>query len=343
MAQAPKMCFDRVLPHEISRPQRRMAIGGRLRAVLEFRKRWINGSTLKVRFMEGNSDQHAQVIEQAGWWTEHANLRFEFGDAPDADIRIAFDSSDGAWSFVGTDAKNIAQDQATMNLGFMDGGTVAHEFGHAIGLGHEHQNPDGGIEWNRDEVIRDLQGPPNFWNVAQIEHNVLDKYSHDQIRGTEFDEDSIMLYEFPARWTVGGGGTHGNEVLSAMDQEFIASADAYPGRNAGEVSESDAVEVAVIDTSGVSAEIGAPGEEDLFRFTVENPGRHTIETGGQTDLFMKLFGPTSRTTLIAEDDDGGSGSNPRIVADLGPGEYFVQVRHFNASAGTGSYSIRVLR
>ena len=43
-----------------------------------------------------------------------------------------------------------------MNLGFLDGGTAAHEFGHAIGLGHEHQNPAGGIEWNEEVVLRDL-------------------------------------------------------------------------------------------------------------------------------------------------------------------------------------------
>ena len=26
--------------------------------------------------------------------------------------------------------------------------TVLHETGHALGLGHEHQNPNGNIEWN---------------------------------------------------------------------------------------------------------------------------------------------------------------------------------------------------
>ena len=32
---------------------------------------------------------------------------------------------------------------------------VLHEFGHALGLIHEHQNPKGGgIEWNRDAVQR---------------------------------------------------------------------------------------------------------------------------------------------------------------------------------------------
>lgn len=340
MAQAPKMCFDRILPTEISRPHRMMAIGGRLQAVFEFRKRWVNGSTLSVRFMEGTDAQKALVREQADWWTEHANLHFDFNDAPNADIRITFDQFDGAWSFLGTDAKNIPLGQATMNLGFLDGGTAAHEFGHAIGLGHEHQNPQGGIEWKRDEVIADLSGPPNNWSVAQIEHNVLEKYSHDQIKGTVFDPESIMLYFFPGRWTESGVGTEENEELSELDKAFIASADAYPGRN---TPPPETVEIPVVDTSGVAADIGAPGEEDLFTFTVDQSGRHTVETGGQTDLVMKLFGPDSQTALIAEDDDGGSGTNPRIVADLGPGEYTVQIRHFNVASGTGSYSIRVLR
>jgi pre-peptidase len=98
-----------------------------------------------------------------------------------------------------------------------------------------------------------------------------------------------------------------------------------------------------VNAAPTSAEIGVPGEEDLFKFTVTSGGRHTIETGGQTDVVMKLFGPDSQTSLIAEDDDGGVGLNARIVADIIPGQYFVPIRHFNKARGTGSYSIRVSR
>lgn len=336
---AKKICFDRVLPHEMNRPHRTFVSGGRLRAVFEFRKRWITGSTLTVAFMGGTSGQRDLVEEQAGWWTQHANLNFQFGriqDMPDARIRIAFDGTDGAWSYVGTDALGIDSGEPTMNLGFLDRGTAAHEFGHAIGLGHEHQNPDGGILWNEAAVIADLSGPPNNWTVAQIRHNVLNKYSTDQIKGTQFDGDSIMLYAFPAAWTQNNISTRDNPTLSGLDAEFIASEEAYPGLV-------HKVEQLMVNGGAKAASIGAAGEEDVFTFEVGNSGRHAVETDGSTDVVMKLFGPNSETLLVAEDDDDGEGLNSRIEADLASGRYFVQVRHFNRAGGTGEYSVHVTR
>ena len=334
---ARRICYDKILPHEVNRPARVFMVGNRLRAVFEFRKRWITGSTLSVRFMGGSQSQQDLVMQQASWWSDHANLNFDINDAANARIRIAFDPTDGAWSYVGTDALSRPLSEPTMNLGFLDRGTAAHEFGHAIGLGHEHQNPDGGIVWNEAQVIADLSGPPNNWTESQIRHNVLDKYSADQVKGTEFDSKSIMLYEFPSDWTMSGQATVGNEVLSDLDIGFIESEEAYPGRTR-EVAKLD-----IIDLAGQVASIGAAGEEDVFRFEVDRPGLHTVETDGSTDVVMKLFGPNSNTLMIAEDDDDGVGRNSRIKADLGSGEYFVQVRHFNRTSGTGDYSIRVTR
>lgn len=335
-----KICHDRILPQEISRRQPTMRTrggGNVLRAVFEFRKMWINGSKLRVKFMGGSASKQATAKEQAQWWSKHANLTFEFIDVPDAEIRIAFDTSDGAWSYIGTDCRKVPQSEPTMNLGFLDGGTAGHEFGHAIGLGHEHQNPDGGIEWNEDVVIRELGGPPNNWTPAQVRHNVLEKYQVDQIRGTKFDPNSLMLYFFPGRWTKSGKGTKANETLSDLDKSFIASEEAYP-RTA-----IDAVELKVNASKATSAKIGTPGEEDLFTFSVKTGGRHTIATTGSTDVYMKLFGPESPTSLIAEDDDAGVGTNARIIADLIPGQYFAQIRHFNKASGTGTYRVGVTR
>jgi astacin (peptidase family M12A) len=329
-----KTCIDRILPTEIMEPVVRA--GPQAEAVFFFRKAWPNGSRLRVRFLGGSSAQRQLAMEQANWWTPHVNLSFVVSTDPDAELRIAFDPGDGAWSFLGTDCLGIPRNEPTMNLGFQDGGTSAHEFGHTLGLGHEHQNPEGGIEWNEAEVIRDLSGPPNNWTPAQIRHNVLEKYSADLVRGTRFDAQSIMLYFFPGTWTVSGVGTEANEVLSETDKAFAALM--YP-------KQAPAPGPTRLEVGGapVSASIGQPGEEDLFAFAVAQPGRHVIETGGGTDVMMKLFGPNSRTLLVAEDDDGGQGLNPRIAKRLVPGEYLVQIRHFNRQRGTGDYTIRATR
>ena len=62
-------------------------------------------------------------------------------------------SGQGSWSYLGTDATRVPKESFTMNLGFVDRPTVLHEFGHSLGLIHEHQSPfPGGFEWNREEV-----------------------------------------------------------------------------------------------------------------------------------------------------------------------------------------------
>jgi hypothetical protein len=340
MDSALKVCIDRLLPAHVMRHQETSVVEGRARAIAVNGKPWINRSHLKVRFMSGTAAQRTKVKDQADWWQQCTNLHFDFSDAPDAEIRIAFDQTDGAWSYIGTDCLGIPLNQPTMNLGFLDGGTAAHEFGHAIGLAHEHQNPDGGIVWNEAKVLQDLAGPPNNWTPAQIRHNVLDKYRADQIMGTKFDPESIMLYFFPGSWVQSGKGTKRNDVLSEVDKAFVGGEQMYP-KDAPEPT--DAVDLKVNAPRRTAAAIGKSGEEDLFTFNVMIGGQHVIDTRGNTDLVMRLFGPDSITALIGEDDDGGVGSNPSISAGLVPGRYYAQVRHYNRTVGTGDYSIRVRR
>ena len=339
MAKALKVCLERTLPSERMRLQRTVGGIDFLRAIIPVGKLWMNGSTLRVAFLGGTAAQRAKAREEALWWTRHANLRFEFGDAPDAEIRVSFDPAGGAWSYVGTDCRQIPLDQPTMNLGFLDAGTAGHEFGHAIGLAHEHQNPAGGIKWNVALVMRDLSGPPNHWSTEQIQHNVLDKYAVDQVRGTAFDPKSIMLYYFPGSWVESGVGTEANHVLSALDRSYVASSAAYPRA----ASPAKAARQIVVDAARrTRASIGKPGEEDLYRFSVTRPGGYVIDTRGRADLVMRLYGPDSETALIAEDDNGGLGLNPRIGAGLVPGEYLVQIRHHVSGAtGVGSYTVKV--
>ena len=144
-----------------------------------------------------------------------------------------------------------------------------------------------------------------------------------------------MLYFFPARWTKNGVGTSANEVLSNDDKSFAAMM--YPK------TALPAATRLTVGAAPTGASIGARGEEDRFVFAVTQAGTHVVETGGNTDVIMKLFGPNSPTALIAEDDDSGQGLNPRIARALSPGEYLVQIRHYGSGSGTGAYTIGVRR
>jgi serralysin len=195
-------------------------------------KMWPNGQVLRCRFLDGEPSVHERVIANAKQWEAFANVTLEFGDSPDAEIRISF-SEPGSWSAVGTDAlirSFFPRNQPTMNYGWLTPDStdaevervVVHEFGHALGCIHEHQQPAADLKWNREEVYRVFSGSPNFWTRAQIDHNIFNRYDSEQVNHTQFDGASIMLYGFPGRLFTDGVGTQSNTKLSEQDKSFIA-------------------------------------------------------------------------------------------------------------------------
>ncbi len=98
---------------------------------------------------------------------------------------------------------------------------VLHEFGHALGFIHEHQNPINAIPWNRDAVIRDLSGPPNNWSLDVIERNMFQVPRLHEVIGTPLDMNSIMMYPIPASWTNGQFSVGLNNDLSPADCTLV--------------------------------------------------------------------------------------------------------------------------
>lgn len=213
-------------------PQDLTRIQGHKAAVLNG-ARWQGGDIIRIGFLGGSAALRERVREVALEWTKHADLVFAFG-APDPEIRISFVEGDGSWSYLGTMCRQIAPAEATMNYGWLNDDSpedevrsvVLHEFGHAIGLIHEHQNPKGGIKWNRDAVIHDLSGPPNHWDDATIEHNIFKKYQTADVTATAVDAHSIMMYPIPRAWTLDGFSAGMNNAISQQDRELIAQV--YP-------------------------------------------------------------------------------------------------------------------
>ncbi|MCQ0988809.1 GDSL-type esterase/lipase family protein [Jiella marina] len=209
---------------------------GEKAAVLDPTK-WNPQDVIRVRFLEGSQALRDRVKAVAEEWVSNgmANLTLDWIDQGDAEIRIAFVQGNGSWSYLGTDCRKILdQSEPTMNYGWLTDQSseadvrrvVLHEFGHALGLIHEHQNPEGGIVWNEPAVIADLSGPPNNWSHAQIHENVLKHYDPHVISGSNLDPRSIMMYPIPEAWTVGDFSTGFNDDLSDTDREVIRQA--YP-------------------------------------------------------------------------------------------------------------------
>jgi hypothetical protein len=194
-------------------------------------KLWKSGRILHVTFLEGNPTVQHKVVSYANQWSKYANVTFLFGNHPNAEIRITF-QPDGSWSALGTDAlveERFPKGTPTMNFGWLTLSTpedeysavVLHEFGHALGLIHEHQSPAGSIKWNYETVTNDLSGYPYYWDAAAIQANIFTQYDESQTQYSQFDPKSIMLYPLPQTWTHNTISFPKNTVLSHTDMQFI--------------------------------------------------------------------------------------------------------------------------
>ena len=194
---------------------------------------WNPGDAIRVSFTDGDPTVQQMVRDAAAEWMEHMSVRLLFGEDEDAEIRISFQDQ-GSWSYVGTDCTGIPLDQPTMNYGWLTPEStddavrrvVLHEFGHALGCIHEHQNPAGGINWNKEVVYAYYGGPPNNWSKEDVDHNLFELYDEDLTVHTNLDGDSIMMYPIDARFTTDGYSAELNTTLSDEDKRFMS--ECYP-------------------------------------------------------------------------------------------------------------------
>ncbi len=97
-----------------------------------------------------------------------------------------------------------------------------------------------------------------------------------------------------------------------------------------------------VNGDAVNGDIAAANESDVYIFTANFSGLYTIETEGNTDTYLSLYGPDVQTNLLGFNDDSGQDRNSQLVADLRPGIYYLRIRHYSAT-GTGTYSVSVVR
>ena len=181
-----RICVQKMLPHHqdefntIHKSDLHPYHVQRLQAAFFTKKLWPKGSKIRIGFTEsGDKVQRTNMpdvpdvdpLQKAveGMSVQEAvkkvvleriiplvNLDIKFVDDPNqANVRVSFDPNGGAWSLVGTDHLDEKDPKKpTINLGWFDVPTTIHEFGHMIGMIHEHQNPKGeNIKWNEAKVV----------------------------------------------------------------------------------------------------------------------------------------------------------------------------------------------
>ena len=170
---------------------------------------------LTVEFLDGWNfkDERLKVERAAKEWARWGNILFKFVSSGKSDIRVRFDDEKkGKWSSDIGAPKGWHDlepywnsDDHTMYLTTDVTFKIAlHEFGHALGLTHEHLNPEfakhfawkfSGDElyYKISERFGSYQTPPTKEDKERIDHNILKLQEVDEVE-SYFDIESVMTY-----------------------------------------------------------------------------------------------------------------------------------------------------
>lgn len=175
---------------------------------------------IRVKFLDGQSEGITRVMQEADEWTkcEGTGLQFQYYDsagqplsgnaaaATEFDVRVTF-LDRGYWSYVGKDVPTtVTALQPTMGLTGLDkpgvsadkwSHTVLHEFGHALGLLHEHLRDVVVKCIDENEAIKYYGRPPNSWAPEKTRKNLLTPLASRIVRSAEYDYKSVMNYRLP--------------------------------------------------------------------------------------------------------------------------------------------------
>jgi hypothetical protein len=353
------------------------------KALFDKDKLWDNGLEIIVRFLNGKGDpwlervQH-KVREIASFWCNYANLKFRFVDAGPCHMSVNFlpftdERGDqfGAPLFncyVGTDTKRFLGATQSMNLlfdpaqervwgaAFLESEFnrhILHEFGHAIGLIHEHQRFDG-VEWMRPELYSYARKHWG-WDDKTVNREIIQIDPATHLTGTVFDDLSIMMYEFArglAFYKADGRpfSSPCNTALTALDK--VAANSVYPKKGVAQPG----MKFVEVGKSAAAGEIHVAGQVARYYFQADGDTKVRIVIGGPTPTLTALLlssdendadrGGFANILRAVESTDGKPEASmtamlPQKKTD--PRNYYLEVRHRSplSERGNGPFTIKV--
>ncbi len=192
------------------------------------------GVNLTVSFLDTPpASVRSKILAHANAWGQSANIQFR-ETALGGQVRIARAPGDGYWSFLGTDILQIAAGQPTMNLDSFSDATpdseykrvVRHEFGHTIGMAHEHMRRQIVSRIDPQKAIAYF-AMMDGWDAQMVRDQVLTPLEDSTLTATpSADVTSIMCYQLPGTITVDGQPIPGGLDIDASD--FALAAKLYP-------------------------------------------------------------------------------------------------------------------
>lgn len=167
------------------------------------------------------------VKDAARTWESYANINFTFVDHQESsDVRILLELIPGSRGIegkllIGRYSERQSKNEPTMifEIGSLAEhtdvrSTALHEWGHSLGMIHEHMSPACSIKWNEEAVLAICGGDRrracvDYFQVAESE-----------TRHSDFDPKSIMIYNIPFRLMKNHVETMRGNDLSDIDKAW---------------------------------------------------------------------------------------------------------------------------
>jgi len=323
--------------------------------ILDFANKWNTGDILTVNFLNGTGKLHDKVIEVINEWEQLINIKFLADDSDNAKIRVRFNGGKND-SKIGTDALTEPAENETMSFASIHADSdpvelryyVLHEFGHALGLVHEHFHPDADIQFNVPETIKHFQRLSGF-SEADVKQNLLRKYLVNQVYCSRFDEHSLMMYNIPAICTLDGKEYKESKDLTDIDKEFISLV--YPQNESipAEISPDAETEFEISNLyeEKIFQIIIVPAEEKRYTFSVESDEVTALslfryedegDRNGYVDYIKPIDEDVSTAGKIAsiELTEFNTKTRPNI------NEYYLRVKQVNSDSTSGIIRVSAL-